>query len=94
MTIQPFNDCFSVDCVKWFRDCAACQRSREEKEILEEEFKRTIRSFEHYEEVWKELSQKGCSQSGQAVYTFQTAAMFAQLAADCKEAFRRATLKT
>jgi len=83
-----------VDRVKWFRDRAACQRSREEKEILEEEFKRTIRSFEHYEEVWKELGQKECSQTGQAVYTFQTAAMFAQLAAGCKEAFKKATLKT
>ena len=47
-----------MDRVKWFRDCAACQRSREEKEILEEEFRRTISSFDRWEKIWNELGQK------------------------------------
>ena len=33
-----------VDRVKWFRDRAACDRSEEEKEILEEEFAHSERS--------------------------------------------------
>jgi hypothetical protein len=76
--------------VKWFRDRAACQRSsREEKEILEEEFKRTIYSFEHLEKIWNELGQKEEAHSGGAVYTFKTAAMFGKLTYDCKEAFQK-----
>jgi hypothetical protein len=82
-----------VDRVKWFRDHAALQRSREEKEILQEEFKRTIRSFEHWEEIWTGLGQNEVAQSGEAIYTFQTAAMFGKLAADCKEAFKKAMSK-
>jgi hypothetical protein len=82
-----------VDRVKWFRDRAALQRSREEKEILEEEFKRTIRSFEHWEEIWTGLGQKEEAQSGEAIYTFQTAAMFGKLAVDCKKAFKKAKSK-
>lgn len=79
-----------MDRVKWFRDRAACQRSPEEKEILEEEFKRTISSFDHWEKIWNELGQKEESHSGAAIYTFQTAAMFAKLAFDCREGFKKA----
>ena len=93
LQFQPADIDYLVDRVKWFRDHAACQRSREEKEILEEEFKRTIYSSEHWEKIWNELGRKEEAHSGGAVYTFQTAAMFGKLAFDCKEAFKKAKVK-
>ena len=46
-----------VDRVKWFRDCAACDRALEEKEILESEFDRVLHSFSRMAEVWTVLAE-------------------------------------
>ncbi|KAF9486051.1 hypothetical protein BDN70DRAFT_988377 [Pholiota conissans] len=82
-----------MDRVKWFRDRAACQRSLEEKEILVEEFKRTIRSFERLQEAWTELGKRESLRSGKANYSFQQAEMYGRLALDCKALFTKALQK-
>ncbi|KAF8326718.1 hypothetical protein F5887DRAFT_925190 [Amanita rubescens] len=47
-----------MDRVKWFRDRAARDRAREEKEILECEFERAQRSFSEMAKAWKALAKK------------------------------------
>ena len=75
--------------VKWFRARAACDRAREEVEILEEEFRCAHRSFERMAEVWKELSERMQGEKGKVAYGHKQLAMYNQLAIDCKEVFRQ-----
>ncbi|KAG6848173.1 hypothetical protein H0H93_002703 [Arthromyces matolae] len=90
MFIRPHNatnELHLVDRVKWFRDQAALDRSREEKEILEEEFRRTIVSFTKMGEVWRKLV-LGRSAS-YAAYAHEHAAMYDQLSVKAQRAFTK-----
>ncbi|KAF8057825.1 hypothetical protein FPV67DRAFT_1455922 [Lyophyllum atratum] len=73
-----------MDRVKWFRDRAARDRAREEKEILEEEFRRSIASFHRMSEVWSELASKKPA-PGYTAYCHKQAAMYSSLASDCEK---------
>ena len=68
--------------MKWFRERSARNRLREEKEILEEELKRTARSFSYLRGMWKNLAGRS-SAPGEASYAHKQAAMFKRLEADC-----------
>ena len=72
-----------VDRVKWFRDRSARDRSREEKEILEEELRRSVRYFKHMKNTWVTLAtKKPNSPPGYAPYAYKQAAMYEQFAID------------
>lgn len=71
-----------VDRVKWFRERSARNRLREEKEILEEELKRTVRSFSYLRGMWNTLADRS-SAPGEASYAHKQAAMFERLESDC-----------
>ena len=62
----------------WFRERSARNRLREEKEILEEEMKRTVRSFSHLRGMWKTLADRS-NAPGEASYAHKQAAMFERL---------------
>ncbi len=64
---------------------AARDRCREEKEILEQELKRTFLSFTRYQEVWSTLA---VSQNvpGMAAYAFKTANVYQRLSKMAEEA--------
>jgi len=70
--------------VKWFRERSARNRLREEKEILEEELKRTAHSFSYLRGMWKTLAGRS-SALGEASYAHKQAAMFERLEADCEK---------
>ena len=72
-----------VDRVKWFRERSARNRLREEKEILEEELKRTANSFSYLTRMWKNLAGRS-SALGEVSYAHKQAAMFERLGADCE----------
>jgi len=81
-----------VDRVKWFRDRAARDRAREEKEILEAEFNRTIKSFTKMSNVWTALATKNVTTTSHsnAAYAHKQAALYHTLAEDCKETYDKA----
>jgi hypothetical protein len=73
-----------VDRVKWFRDRSLRDRAREECEILEEEFKRTICTYTFLQSVWIGQATKEIHPGSQA-YAYKQAAMLERLAQDCME---------
>lgn len=75
-----------VDRVKWFRDRADRDRFREEMEILEAEFERTIISFRRMASSWLKLAdqQLDCQHPGAAAYAHRKVAMYNALAHDCE----------
>jgi DNA-binding GntR family transcriptional regulator len=75
-----------VDRVKWFRDRADRDRFREEVQILDAEFKRTIISFSRMSHVWNELAIKASS-PGSAAYARKKAIMYRGLEEDCAQAY-------
>ena len=79
-----------VDRVKWFRDRAARDRAQEEKEILEAEFCRTIRSFTKMSDVWSKLATKNASKHSNAAYARKQAALYHALAEDCRKTYNKA----
>lgn len=79
-----------MDRVKWFRDRAARDRAREEKEILDAEFQRTIQSFTKMSDVWTTLSAKNASQHSNTAYAQKQAALYHALAEDCREKYDKA----
>jgi hypothetical protein len=79
-----------VNRVKWFREHAACDCAREEKEILEEEFQQTAKSFERMSSVWNKLAVQSRKDMGAAAYASKQSAMYCELAADCSAAFQKA----
>ena len=81
-----------MDRVKWFRDRAARDRSQEEKEILEEEFARSERSFQRMQEVWTILAE-GQSDQGYKCYAYKQAAMYERLLTDCQTLRKKALAK-
>lgn len=70
--------------MKWFRERSARNRLREEKEILEEELKRTARSLSYLREIWKTLARRSSALGGVS-YAHKQAAMFERLEADCEK---------
>lgn len=79
-----------VDRVKWFRDRAARDRAQEEKEILEAEFGRTIRSFTKMSDVWSKLATKNASKHSNTAYAQKQAALYHALAEDCRKMYNKA----
>ena len=79
-----------VDRVQWFRDRAQMQRWEEEVEILEEEFRRTIRSFDRMAEVWTQLANTPNTAMGYAPYAFRHAQGYHDMAEDCRTKFKAA----
>jgi hypothetical protein len=79
-----------VNRVKWFRECATCNGAQEEKEILEEEFRETAKSFECMSTVWNELTVQSRKDMGAAAYASKQSAMYCELAADFSAAFQNA----
>jgi hypothetical protein len=78
-----------VDRVKWFRDRADRDRFREEVEILEAEFERTMVSFNRMSDVWTELASRATG-PGSAAYAQRKAVMYRGLAEECKQVYSMA----
>ncbi|KAJ3565830.1 hypothetical protein NP233_g7389 [Leucocoprinus birnbaumii] len=77
-----------VDRVRWFRMRAALHRLREELEILNEEFKRTIRSFGNYCRIWKRIGDLAIVKGpGYVAYGYRQAEMYKNLAASVQSAY-------
>ena len=76
----------TVDRVKYFRDQSALRRAREEKEILESEMVRTIRSFSVMKASWSEhgRQEKEKNKIASSAYAFKQAKIYARLADDTK----------
>ena len=74
-----------MDRVKWFRDRAARDRAREEKEILDAEFQRTIQSFTKMSDIWSTLAGKNASKHSNAAYARKQATLYDALAKDCRK---------
>jgi hypothetical protein len=84
----------TVDRVKWFRDRATRDRLKEEKEILEAEFERTIKSHSRLAGAWSELATRLISERpGASAYASQQSSMYSTLAEDCKVNYKRAQMK-
>ena len=79
-----------MDRVKWFRDHAARDRTREEREILKAEFNRTILSFTKMSDVWSTLAAKNATCHSSAAYAHKQAAFYHALAEDCQEMYDKA----
>lgn len=77
---------FKVDRVKWFRDRADRDRFREEVEILEAEFERTVLSHTRMADVWTQLADAS-SGPGAEAYAHKKACMYRGLANECSEAY-------
>ena len=76
------DDWTIVDRVKWFRDRAACDRAREEKEILESEFDRVLHSFSRMAEAWKALAEQDAP-PGYRSYAYQQASLYDAFCSQC-----------
>ena len=72
-----------MDHVKWFWDRADCDRFREEVEILEAEFERTITSFSRMSDVWSQLT-NSVTGPGSAAYAHRKAVMYHGLEEECR----------
>lgn len=71
-----------MDRVKYFRDRSSRNRAREERQILEEEFKRTIRYYGLHQSAWISQAKKQRNHGSQA-YAFKQAALLGLLADQC-----------
>ena len=86
---------FVVDRVKWFRERASRDRQREEAEILEAEFQRTVISHSRMADVWCKLATNCGPRLGAAAYAWKKHAMYTELAKNCTEWYEKAkSLKT
>ena len=72
--------------MQWFRDRAQMLRWQEEIEIIEEEFRRTIRTYEHMADLWTTLATSH-DVGGYSAYAFKQAHMYCQMASDCHTKF-------
>ncbi|KAF7760546.1 hypothetical protein Agabi119p4_11222 [Agaricus bisporus var. burnettii] len=69
--------------VRWYREKAAVDRLREELEILEEEFRRTYKSFTRMNEVWQELAILHENRRGYPAYAWRQADIYSKFANEC-----------
>ena len=80
-----------MDRVQWFRVRAQMERWEEEVEIVEEEFRRTVRAYEATGRMWSELGEKSRTKGkGYVAYALQKASMFEEMATDAREKFEAA----
>jgi hypothetical protein len=92
-TVELTSD-HTVECVKWFRDRANRDRLKEEKEILEAEFERTIESRARLADAWSQLAIRHSSEHpGAAAYASQQSSMYSMLGEDCQVLYKRAQKK-
>jgi hypothetical protein len=82
----------SANRVKWFRDSAARDRAVEEKEILEEEFRRAVAYFDKMCSVWTDLGEQP-GDRGVSAYAFKQAAVYKKLGGECLNLEKKALLK-
>lgn len=75
-----------VDRVKWFRDRANLQRAKEQAELVDVEFDRTITAFEKSASAWKILHSECMPGSGEASYAHNKYLMYIMLAQHCSAA--------
>jgi len=76
------------DRVKWFHERSLRNRSREEREIMEEEFKRVISSYNRLRSVWISHGEKQ-AEKGSRAYAYKQAAILERLSRDCTQAETR-----
>lgn len=79
----------AVDRVKWFRDRAARDRAREEKEILESEFNRSLCFFSRMADTWTELAKQDIP-AGYRSYAYRQASMYDALHSQCQHLYLKA----
>ncbi|PPQ76396.1 LOW QUALITY PROTEIN: hypothetical protein CVT26_015366 [Gymnopilus dilepis] len=75
-----------MDRVKYFRDRSLRNRAREEKDILEEEFKRTICSYQALQLAWTSQAAK-TSSLGSKAYAHRQAGIFERLGQECEKKY-------
>lgn len=80
------------DRVKWFRERSLRNRAREEREILEEEFRRVICSYDRLRSVWISQGEKQ-TEPGSRAYAYKQAEMLECLSRECTETRIRALKK-
>jgi hypothetical protein len=80
------------DRVKWFRERSLRNRARDEREILEEEFKCVIYSYNRLHSVWISQGNKQ-TELGSRAYAYKQAAMLERLSRNCTETQNRALKK-
>ncbi|KAJ7609366.1 hypothetical protein DFH06DRAFT_1346392 [Mycena polygramma] len=79
-----------MDRAKWCRDRANRDRAVEQKELLEEEFPRTIESFRKNAAAFRAIAGMNVSRSGRAAYAHLKDVMYTKLAEDCIELHKSA----
>lgn len=100
MTSAAYLD--QVECVRWFRARAARDRYREELEILDEEFRRTWRSFTQMSVIWKTIGDRQFTEqmdnhrlaSGYRAFAYRQADIYARLAHNTAENWNKARSHT
>ena len=75
--------------MQWFRARAQAHLWEEEVETLEEEFRRTIRSFEHMADVWTLLAKAPVTGTGYSAYASKQAHVYGEMARDCRAKFEK-----
>ncbi|KAJ7692010.1 hypothetical protein B0H16DRAFT_1353113, partial [Mycena metata] len=75
-----------IDRVKWFRDRANLQRAKEQAELVDVEFDRTITAFEKSASAWKILHSECMPGSGEVLYAHNKYLMDIMLAQHCSAA--------
>ncbi|KAJ6624330.1 hypothetical protein B0H10DRAFT_1943231 [Mycena sp. CBHHK59/15] len=76
-----------VNRVKWFRERALRDRAQEEKEMLEQEFERTITWFSKTADVWEKLAAK-TEGAGAKAYAHKQARMYHKLSDNCSAEYK------
>jgi predicted house-cleaning NTP pyrophosphatase (Maf/HAM1 superfamily) len=76
-----------VDRVKWFRERANRDRYREEVEILEADFERTIFSHSRMAEVWTGMAEHFLNELGAAAYARKKAVMYRNLSDEASQKY-------
>jgi hypothetical protein len=80
--------------VKWFRDRADRDRFKEEKEMVEAEYERTIETRSVLADTWSQLAERHASERpGAAAYASQQSSMYTALGKDCQVQYERARKK-
>jgi hypothetical protein len=77
------------DCVQWHRTRASAERWDEDLETVEEEFRRTIRSYDVLSLVWTELGQSR-EPGGHRAYAMKKAASFRRMSQKGRDLFKAA----
>lgn len=76
-----------MDRVKWFRERANRDRYREEVEILEADFERTIFSHFRMAEVWTAMAENCIKEPGAAAYARKKAVMYQNLSNEASKMY-------